>query len=166
MTISNQEKQLHSILDSLGIDYSRYEHPPVYTIEEARKHWGDIPGIHCKNLFLRNKKGSRHYLVILEQSKVADMKSLSIRLHEDRLSFASPERPMRYLGLETGAVSPFGLINDKNHEVKVVVDEELKGADRIFFHPNVNTATVGLNFPDFERFLAWCGNSIYYLSFE
>jgi Ala-tRNA(Pro) deacylase len=165
MAGSNREGRVYSILDSLGIEYSRYAHPPVFTIEEAKRHWGNLPGTHCKNLFLRNKKGTCHYLVILEQSKTADMKSLTEKLQEDRLSFASPERLMRYMKLETGAVSPFGLINDRLHEVRVVIDQELKGAERIFFHPNINTATVGISFSDFEKFLEWCGCRIQYLLF-
>lgn len=72
---------------------------------------------------------------------------------------------MRYLGLEAGAVSPFGLINDSNKEVQVVVDRDLKTVQRVNFHPNVNTATVGIDFADFEKFLAWCGNSVRYLQF-
>lgn len=164
MVVSDQEDRVYSVLDSLGIEYSRYRHPAVFTIEETKKHWGGFPGTHCKNLFLRNKKGTCHYLVILEQSKAVDMKSLTKKLQEDRLSFASPERLMRYMALETGAVSPFGLINDRHHEVRVVIDQELKGAERIFFHPNINTATVGISFSDFEIFLDWCGSSIRYLS--
>jgi Ala-tRNA(Pro) deacylase len=73
---------------------------------------------------------------------------------------------MRYLGLETGAVSAFGLINDKENHVKVVIDEDLKKAAAVNFHPNVNTATAGISFPDFERFLAWCGNTVRYLPFK
>jgi Ala-tRNA(Pro) deacylase len=152
------------MLSSLKIDFNRYEHPPVFTIEEAKQHWADIPGTHCKNLFLRNKKGSRHYLLTIEQSKSADLKELTRQLGEDRLSFASGERLMRHLGLETGAVSPFGLINDQTNSVQVLVDEELQDAVCIFFHPNVNTATVGLSFYDFERFLEYSGNPFRYIS--
>jgi len=149
----------------LGISYVRHEHPPVFTVDEAERHWGSITGAHCKNLFLRNKKGNRHYLIILESSKNADLKALTKQLGEDRLSFASEERLRRYLGLEAGAVSPFGLINDSNKEVQVVVDRDLKTVQRVNFHPNVNTATVGIDFADFEKFLAWCGNSVRYLQF-
>jgi Ala-tRNA(Pro) deacylase len=70
---------------------------------------------------------------------------------------------MRYLGLEPGAVSPFGLINDNQKEVRVVIDQDLKNADRINFHPNVNTATIGIDFTDFEKFLVWCENNLLYL---
>jgi Ala-tRNA(Pro) deacylase len=166
MTISVKEAQVYKILEELGIRFTRHEHPPVYTVEEAERQWTEVKGAHCKNLFLRNKKGSRHYLVILEAAKAADLKALNRILGEDRLSFASAERLMRYLGLEPGAVSPFGLIHDKDNHVQVVIDEELKRAEAVNFHPNVNTATVGLSFPDFERFLAWSGNPIRYLPFD
>jgi Ala-tRNA(Pro) deacylase len=160
---SESEKKVYEVLERLGISYSRLEHPPVFTVDQAEKHWGSITGAHCKNLFLRNKKGNCHYLAILQSSKSADLKALTKQLGEDRLSFASPERLMRYLGLEPGAVSPFGLINDSQKEVQVVVDRDLKKVERINFHPNVNTATLGINFADFEKFLAWCGNSLLYL---
>ncbi|UCE40820.1 MAG: prolyl-tRNA synthetase associated domain-containing protein [Candidatus Aminicenantes bacterium] len=166
MALSESEKRVYGVLDKLGISYIRHEHPPVYTVEEAEKQWTKIIGAHCKNLFLRNKKGNRHYLVILEASKVADLKSLNKILGEDRLSFASEKRLMKYLGLETGAVSAFGLIYDKENHVKVVIDDDLKKAEAVNFHPNVNTATVGISFPDFERFLAWCGHAVRYLPFE
>jgi len=165
MAMLEKEAMVYKVLDELGISYTRHEHPPVYTVEEAEKHWTQITGAHCKNLFLRNKKGNRHYLVILEASKVADLKSLNKILGEDRLSFASAERLMKYLGLETGAVSAFGLINDTDNHVQVVVDQDLKKAVGVNFHPNVNTATVGVSFPDFEKFLAWCENPIRYLPF-
>jgi Ala-tRNA(Pro) deacylase len=165
MELSEKEKQVYDVLNDLGSPYDRHGHPPVYTVEEAEKQWTDIIGAHCKNLFLRNKKGNRHYLVILEASKAADLKSLNKLLGEDRLSFASEQRLMKYLALETGAVSVFGLINDKENHVKVVIDEDLRNAEAVNFHPNVNTATVGISFPDFEKFLAYCGNAVRYLPF-
>lgn len=161
---TESKQKVYEVLERLGISYVRHEHPPVFTVDEAERHWGSITGAHCKNLFLRNKKGNRHYLIILEHSKNADLKALTKQLGEDRLSFVSAERLMRYLGLEAGAVSPFGLINDSNKEVQVVVDRDLKTVQRVNFHPNVNTATVGIDFADFEKFLAWCGNSVRYLS--
>jgi len=105
MSTENEEK-VYEVLKKLGIPYTKHEHPPVYTVEQAEQYWEDIEGTHCKNIFLRNKKGKRHYLVILLSSKKADLKALERQLGEDRLSFASPERLMRYLRLEPGAVSP------------------------------------------------------------
>ena len=162
---SEKEQKVYEVLESLEVSYVRHEHPPVFTVEEAEKHWKDITGAHCKNLFLRNKKGNRHYLVVLESTKRADLKSLEKQLGEDRLSFASPERLMRYLGLDTGAVSPFGLLNDSQKEVQVIIDQDLQEAETINFHPNVNTATIGLSFSDFQKFLSFCGQKIRCLQF-
>jgi Ala-tRNA(Pro) deacylase len=162
MSTENEEK-VYEVLRKLGIAYVKHEHPPVYTVDQAEQYWEDIEGTHCKNIFLRDKKGKRHYLVILLSSKKADLKALERQLGEARLSFASPERLMRYLGLEPGAVSPFGLINDSKKEVQVIIDRDLRRAEIVNFHPNVNTATVGIDFTDFEKFLAWCGNAIRYL---
>lgn len=162
---SEKEQKVYEVLESLEVSYVRHEHPPVFTVEEAEKHWEGITGAHCKNLFLRNKKGNRHYLVVLESTKRADLKSLEKQLGEDRLSFASPERLMRYLGLDTGAVSPFGLLNDSQKEVQVIIDQDLREAETINFHPNVNTATIGLSFSDFQKFLSFCGQTIRFLQF-
>jgi len=162
--IENPQK-VYNVLERLGIPYIRHVHPPVYAVEQAEKHWTDIRGAHCKNLFLRNKKGNNHYLVILEATKAADLKSLNQKLGEDRLSFASPERLKRVLGLKPGSVSIFGLINDCEHHVQVVIDQDLKSVEAVNFHPNVNTATVGISFTDFERFLTWTSNPFRYLPF-
>jgi Ala-tRNA(Pro) deacylase len=162
---SEKEQKVYEALESLDISYVRHEHPPVFTVEEAEKHWEDIAGAHCKNLFLRNKKGNRHYLAVLESTKRADLKALEKQLGEDRLSFASPERLMRYLGLDTGAVSPFGLLNDIQKEVRVLIDQDLQEAETVNFHPNVNTATIGLSFSDFQKFLSFCGQPVRFLQF-
>jgi len=160
MSLHPSEAKVYEVLDSLGIPYVRHEHPPVFTVEQAERHWTNISGAHCKNLFLRNKKGNRHYLVILPSIKQADLRQLNARLNEDRLSFGSAERLRKYLGLEPGSVSPFGLINDSRKAVSVIVDLDLRRAGRVNFHPNVNTVTVGIDMADFERFLAWTGNEI------
>ena len=157
------EREILEALDKLGVSYVRHEHPPVFTVEEAEKYWGGLRGAHCKNLFLRNSRGNRHYLIIAEASRRIDLKALTSTLNEDRLSFASPGRLMKYLGLGPGSVSPFGLIHDKGHEVRVVVDAELKSAAVVNFHPNINTSTLGLSFSDFEGFLAWCGNPVEFI---
>jgi Ala-tRNA(Pro) deacylase len=165
MSLNPAEARVLQVLEELGIAYVRHEHPPVFTVEQAEKHWTDIAGAHCKNLFLRNKKGNRHYLVVLLSSKQADLRGLNQKLGEDRLSFGSPERLKKYLGLEPGSVSPFGLINDGQKEVTVVVDLDLKKAGRVNFHPNVNTATLSISAADFERFLDWTGHQVRYFDF-
>ncbi|RKX75956.1 MAG: prolyl-tRNA synthetase associated domain-containing protein [Spirochaetes bacterium] len=163
--MDENEEKLYGILEELQICYTRHEHPPVFTVEEAGKYWKDIPGVHCKNLFLRDKKGKKHYLVVAEHSKHINMKSLGERIGGERLSFASPQRLKDYLGLESGAVSPFGLINDKDKAVKVIVDKDLKNSAYLNFHPNTNTATITLKSEDFFKFLDWCRNEVKYLSF-
>ncbi|MCX6567896.1 MAG: prolyl-tRNA synthetase associated domain-containing protein [Candidatus Aminicenantes bacterium] len=163
MPVAEVERKVLETLNKLGIAYGRYEHPPVATVQEAEKHWGSIKGTHCKNLFLRNNRGNRHYLVIAAVDKAVDLKRLNALLGEDRLSFASPERLKRWLGLEPGSVSPFGLVNDVTHQVDVICDEALKSSAGLGFHPNVNTATLEIALADFEKFLAFCGNTVRWL---
>jgi Ala-tRNA(Pro) deacylase len=155
---SAEEIRLHASLRELGIPFKRYAHPAVYTVDEAAAHWASIPATHCKNLFLRNRKGNRHYLLIARHDARVNIAELTRKLGEDRLSFGSPERLQRCLGLEPGSVSPFGLLNDADRNVIVVIDNSLRGADCVGFHPNVNTATLTLSFEDFLRFLQHRGN--------
>jgi Ala-tRNA(Pro) deacylase len=157
------EAPVYRVLDELNIPHERHEHPPVFTVEEAQAHWASIEATHCKNLFLRNKKGVTHYLVIAERSKRVDIASLTAKVGDDRLSFASPERLATHLGLTPGSVSPFGLIHAGARAVRVVIDADLRSAARVAFHPNINTATIVLAWSDFERFLAHCGNVVRYL---
>ncbi|MBI2835880.1 MAG: prolyl-tRNA synthetase associated domain-containing protein [Acidobacteria bacterium] len=158
--MSDAEQQVHEALTKLGIGFERYEHPPVATVEEALPHWAHIDATHCKNLFLRNNKGTHHYLVILDHRKQADLRKLTRLVDEDRLGFASPERLLKYLGLTPGSVSPFGLIHDRAHEVRIILDADLRHAAHLTFHPNVNTASLRISRADFERFLGWCGNAV------
>jgi len=151
-------------LRDLGIAFERHEHPPVATVEQAAEHWAGIDAAHCKNLFLRNQKGDRHYLLILEHSKKADLRAVANQIGDGKLSFGSPERLLKHLGLTPGSVSPFGLIHDSTHSVRVVVDRDLQSAARISFHPNINTATLVVSRDDFARFLAACGNRVQYIS--
>jgi Ala-tRNA(Pro) deacylase len=159
-----QEEPVLAKLTELGIAYSRHEHPPVATVEEAEQHWADIDAMHCKNLFLRNQKGNRHYLVIIRHSKRADLRAVADQIGDGKLSFGSPDRLMTYLGLTPGSVSPFGLINDRGHAVRVFLDRDLKTAERLSFHPNINTATLTIAAADFQRFLEACGNSVGYVT--
>jgi Ala-tRNA(Pro) deacylase len=145
---------VYATLDALGIPYTSYTHPPVFNMADVEAHWSGIEGTKAKNLFLRNKKGDRHYLVILEVSKQADLRKLVKIVGDDRLSFGSPERLMATLGLTPGSVSPFGLIHEGSRGVRVLVDIDLRGAERLIFHPNINTASLTISVADFERFLA------------
>ena len=160
-----RESRVYGALAELGISYVRHEHPPVATVEEAVVHWKGIEGAHCKNLFVRNKKGNRHYLIIAEHLKKVDIQAIAKKIPIDRLSFASPERLKRYLGVSAGEVSPFGLLFDEGREVTVVLDAELEKEAFINFHPNVNTATLTISYPDFQKFLARRGNRVIVVSF-
>jgi Ala-tRNA(Pro) deacylase len=151
---------VYAALDALGITYDRHEHPAVFNADDASRYWNPIGGTQCKNLFLRNKKGDRHYLVVLEISKRADLKDLVKVVGDDRLSFGSPERLMAELGLTPGSVSPFGLLHDADGSVRVLIDRDLRGAERLIFHPNINTASVVVSWADLEKFLATRSNRV------
>ena len=155
-----QEERVVARLHELGIAFTRHEHPPVATVEEASAHWAGIDATHCKNLFLRNQKGNRHYLVVLTASKKADLRAVADQIGDGKLSFASPERMMTHLGVTPGSVSPFGLINDREHLVRVALDTDFQQAARLAFHPNSNTLTFTISAADFARFLASCGNPV------
>jgi Ala-tRNA(Pro) deacylase len=152
--MSDSEQPVLERLAGLGIPFERYEHPPIATAAEGDAHWAGIEAAHCKNLFLRNQKGDRHYLVIIAHSKRADLRVVATQIGDGKLSFASPERLLKYLGVTPGSVSPYGLIHDHEHHVRVFVDRDLKAAERISFHPNINTATIVTTFADFLRFLS------------
>lgn len=156
-------QKVYEALEALGIPYEKYEHPPVFTGEAAAEHWGPIPATQVKNLFLRNKKGDRQYLVILEIGKLADLRQLVKTIGDDRFSFGSPERLMATLGVAPGSVSPFGLLHEGSTDVRVIVDRDLRRVERLIFHPNLNTLSVTISVLDFERFLATRPNVVRWL---
>lgn len=150
---------VYSVLNQLDIPFEYYEHPPVPTVEEAARYWVDIEAAHCKNLFFRNHKGNKHYLVIFDYAKSLNIRDLELRLKQGKLTFASPERMMKYLGLEPGSVSPMGLIHDSENHVYVFIDRNLQKAERISFHPNLNNASLVIPFSGFMKYLNFVGNS-------
>jgi len=150
-------------LKQLGIEYEVFEHPPLDTIEIALKYWKDIEATHCKNLFFRNHKGNRHYLVIIKDTTPFSIRSLEQKLKQGKLTFSSPKRLMKYLGVTPGSVSPFGLLNDEEHHVHLFLDEQLQKADKISFHPNDNTASLVLSYHDFIQYLDASGNTYEYI---
>jgi Ala-tRNA(Pro) deacylase len=162
--MEDAELAVYARLAALGIAYTRHEHPPIASAEEGERHWAGIDAAHCKNLFMRNQKGTRHYLVIIHYRKRANLRAVADQIGDGKLSFGSPDRLMKHLGVTPGSVSPFGLIHDAAHEVRVAIDLDLKSADKISFHPNINTATVVLSAADFQRFLDNCGNPVQYVS--
>ncbi|MCK4880992.1 MAG: prolyl-tRNA synthetase associated domain-containing protein [Bacteroidales bacterium] len=151
-------------LEQHHIPFEIYEHPPVPTVEEALPYWKDIDSAHCKNLFFRNHKGNRHYLVILDHRRQLNIRDLEQKLKQGKISFASPKRMERYLGLSGGAVSAFGIINDHENHVHLFIDAALQSAERISFHPNENNATLVISFASFKRFLESSGNSYEFIA--
>lgn len=144
-----------ALFGRLGLSPERVEHPPVHTVEEARPHWGALQGEHTKNLFL--KDGPRLYLVTLRADTRVDMKALAPLLGAKRLSFASPERLMEYLGTLPGSVGFLSLVKDEARAVRFAVERALWEADRITAHPLRNTATVSLTGAEFRAVLADLG---------
>jgi Ala-tRNA(Pro) deacylase len=151
--------ELYALLDHLQIPYEYIEHPPVPTIEEAMKYWAAIDSGHCRNIFFRNHKGNRHYLVILYYCTPLRIKDLEHKLHQGKLTFASDRRVMQYLGVTPGSVSPFGLINDHTHHVHLFIDKTLLNHERLSFHPNTNTASLIIPREGLFKFLAHTGNT-------
>lgn len=152
------QKQLYDLLEKLEISFEYHEHPPLATIDDARIHWKDYNSGLCKNIFFRNHKGNRHYLVILEHLRLLDIHDLEKRLKQGKLTFASDKRLKEHLGLEPGSVSPFGIINDRNKHVHLFIDEKLNESECLAFHPNVNTATLVIARKDLIKFLDFMGN--------
>ncbi len=156
------EERIKTVLDYLtsnNIEYSWYTHDEAPTIEIARTQWRADGSKHCKNLFFRNHKGNRHYLVVLDCERDLHIHDLEQRLHQGKLTFASPRRMAQYLGLCPGSVSPFGLINDSENHVHLFIDENLKKEESLSFHPNDNRATVVISQQEFMRYLSIVGNS-------
>ena len=169
-----REDIVFKFLNEHDIPFTVYHHPEGKTIEEAKRWWKDDGSVHCKNLFFRTHKGNKHYLVCFHCDHDLDIHDLEHRLKASliakgqpscgKLSFASPERMMRYLGLEPGSVSPFGLINDAEHHVHLFLDEQLQNAPALSFHPTDCRGTVVITRADFERYLKAVGNTYEYLS--
>ncbi len=151
---------LFQLLADLHIAYERHEHPAVFTIEDCEILKGmNLPGIEAKSLFLRNAKGTEHYLIVVDGQKRLNIKELEAKLGATKLSFASPERLMKYLGVTPGSVSPFALINDTTKEVKVFLDTDVFAHEQVQFHPLINTATLVLSAKDMLRFMEATGHS-------
>ncbi|MEE4260571.1 MAG: prolyl-tRNA synthetase associated domain-containing protein [Bacteroidales bacterium] len=153
-----RKKVLNKLID-LEIGCEIFEHPPLDTIDIALEYWKDIDAMHCKNLFFRNHKGNRHYLVIIKDTTPFNIRSLEQKLKQGKLTFGSEKRLMKYLGVKPGSVSPFGLINDIDHHVHLFLDQQLQSAKKISFHPNDNTASLVLSYPDFIKYLNHIGNT-------
>lgn len=158
-----REDKVFDFLQQQKIEYSFYRHPEAPTIEIARQYWHNDGSKHCKNLFFRNHKGNRHYLVVFDSEQSLAIHDLEQRLKQGKLSFASEQRMERYLDLKPGSVSPFGLINDTENHVHLFLDKNLLNYPSLSFHPNDNRATVVISREMFAKYLAAVGNTFEYI---
>lgn len=155
--MSATRDDLFARFNVLGIETKTKDHAPVYTVEEAQALRGEIPGGHCKNLFLKDDKGNIWLIVCLEESQI-DLKSAPAKIGSRRLSFGKPELLKEVLGVEPGSVTPFGLINDTERRVNVVLDAAMMAHDYLSYHPLQNTATTTIRSADLVTFIQSLGH--------
>lgn len=149
--------QLFEHLDNLGIETATIEHAAVYTVDESKAERGELEGGHCKNLFLKDKKGDI-WLVVCLEDRAIDMKALRHKIGSNHLSFGKPDLLMEILGIEPGSVTPFALINDADCRVNVVLDAEMMAHSALHYHPLVNNATTSIGPEDLLAFIRSCGH--------
>ncbi|NLY76691.1 MAG: prolyl-tRNA synthetase associated domain-containing protein [Tissierellia bacterium] len=162
--MNSLRKEVIDVMDSMKIQYDITEHPPVYTIEEMDKLNIDIYNQVVKNLFVRDDKKKKYYLIVLQKDKKVNLKEVRNQLNCRPLTFASEEDLNKYMGLSKGSVSPFGILNDTDCRVEVIFDKSVLSFERIGVHPNDNTATVWINPKDLELIINSHGNRISYIN--
>lgn len=150
---------VYALLDSLGISYERYDHAPVFTCEEADAAVPNHAAVQTKNLFLRDKRGRRHLLLVTSCEKAVDIKNFAGQVGADHLSFGSPERLMKHLGVTPGSVTVLGLMNDAEHAVELCVDRDVWRTPAWRCHPLLNSITLVLSREDIEKFIAHTGHA-------
>ena len=150
---------LLQLLRKLGIPYQRFDHPPVFTVDQANNLLPDLPGTATKNLFLRDRKGKRHFLLVCRDDKPIDLSALANEVGANKLSLASPERLKEYLRIDPGSVSILALINDVRKQVELLIERGIWEADALQAHPLVNTITLVVPQNGLEKFLASTGHT-------
>ena len=157
---------IEQTLADLGIPFARYDHTPVFTCDEAYAAVPNLAAVQTKNIFLRDKRGRRHLLLVTTCEKAVDIKKFADQADADHLSFASPERLKKYLGVEPGSVTVLGLIFDKENAVELYIDRDVWDTPQWRCHPLVNSATLVLARTDLERFFAHTGHKPSVLTLE
>lgn len=150
-------QQLMAKLNELGIEYTLYEHEPIFTVADGEHLKKDIPGAHCRNLFLRDKK-KKMFLVVARNETEVDLKAIPDKIGAGRISFGSADRLWQYLGIRQGSVNPFCIINDTDRNVKVVLDQSMMDADLVNYHPMDNAMTIGIAPVDLIKFIEHTGH--------
>jgi Ala-tRNA(Pro) deacylase len=143
--------KVEDYLTTHGIAFKLHEHPAVQTCEELAQY--GIPGLACKNLFLRDQKKKRYMLVVLPAAQQTDLQKLAEQVGDKKLSFVNPETLMEKLGVTPGAVSPFGLLNNEQGDVELWISRDVLEAPTVLFHPNRNTASLELTGEMFRKYL-------------
>ncbi|MEG3616914.1 prolyl-tRNA synthetase associated domain-containing protein [Magnetovibrio sp. PR-2] len=157
--------ELLQVLTNLGIAHLTHEHEALMTVEQSQALRGSIPGLHSKNLFLKNKKGAL-WLIVAEEQQDIQLNPLRKHLKAGNWSFANADLLMQHLGVTPGSVTPFGTINDTDLQVHVILDETLAKADKVNFHPLINTRSTTLSGPDLLRFFDHTGHKPLVLNFD
>ena len=151
---------IYQFLADNQIEYERHDHPPVYTVADVERLVPPLPAAKTKNLFFRDKKGKRHFLVVVPAKKRVNIKALSAAIGAGHLSFGSPERLKRYLGVDPGSVTILAIVRDPDQAVEVYFDEVLWQEEAFQFHPLVNTSTLLIQRANLQRFLKATGHEI------
>lgn len=149
------EQKVYDVLEAIRADYGVIEHEPLYTAEDLNKIKEQAPGLHAKNLFLRNAKGNKYYLIVTLDEKAINLKEVRSKIGSTALSFASEQRLMNVLKLVPGSVNPFAAVNDENKVVQVFIDKDLLNGELLNFHPNVNYKTVTISLEDLKKYFEY-----------
>ena len=151
---------VYRFLEDNAIAYERYDHPPVFTCEEAERLVPPMPGAKTKNIFVKDKKGRHHYLLVVECEKVVDLKALSSLMGVRQLTMASADRLRRFLNVDPGSVTILAVLNDKDGEIEVVFDHAIWHSPSVRCHPLVNTSTLCISKEGIQRFLDLTGHRV------
>ncbi len=147
--MENVEQNVYEILQKLNVDYIKYEHESLYTIEAAKELDKKMGFAICKNLFLSSRHKTEFFLLFMEGSKKFNTGKVSKQVGVPRMTFAGEEHMWQYLKIHPGAVSPLGLLFDTEKKVQFLIDADVLNMEKIAMHPCVNTATVALSTNDF-----------------
>lgn len=164
-SVPASSEQVLARLSALDVAHHTVEHPALRTVADSKRHRQDPNGGYSKNLFLRNKKG-RMWLVTLHEDRVIDLRRLGAHIGAGRISFASPQRLMHYLGVVPGAVTPLAVINDRTRQVSAVIDSKLLQYDKLHFHPCDNSRTTTLSCDGLLRYMSDCGHPPQQIDFD
>lgn len=154
---------LYEFLNRNNIEYERHDHPPVFTVEDVHRLTPNLPGAKTKNLFFRDKKGNRHFLIVVPADKRVNLKTLPNALESSKISFGSPDRLMKHLGITPGSVSLLAIVNDQGKKVEVIIDKSLWTSEAFQFHPLVNTSTLVISKDNIKKFLTATGHEVKFL---